>query len=257
MATALQQQLAAINANSTDQLNLKAQKQRHSRSLLFEPSEAARQSFETIFQICYEGFTELCQLDRRFQAFANNLFAESSVNVEREHMTKKENQELDIVIEQFFGLVSGRLLLRPAQKTVEWMVRRWRVHEDNASTLIFSFLPYHGHEIFATLMSILPSRIPDIVNFIRPYIPTLQCPPRHAIVSVAASKSQFLSAFSTFVLQTAKRRLQSSIQVGFWVSVFAQALNARLDGAQSGRDEVRRQNAEDILAAHCQLYNRR
>jgi U3 small nucleolar RNA-associated protein 10 len=33
---------------------------------------------------------------------------------------------LDIVIQRFLGLASSSLLLKPAQKAVEWLVRRFR-----------------------------------------------------------------------------------------------------------------------------------
>lgn len=126
MATALQKQLAAIAATSTKELDLKAQKAAHGKSLLFDPRVAASQDFNTVYQICYEGFQELCALDSRFTAFEQNLFTEQSKNEERGQMTKAENEELDRVLESFLGLVSSRLLLKPAVKAVEWLVRRFR-----------------------------------------------------------------------------------------------------------------------------------
>lgn len=247
MATALQQQLAAISAKSTDQLNLKAQKQRHSKSLLFEPREASGQSFDTLYQICSEGFDDLCQLDGRFQTFATNLFAPTSIDVEREQLTAKENAELDGVVERFMGLACGRLLLRPAQKSVEWLVRRWKAHEYNAATLLLAFLPYHGHDIFPTLLSILPQQLPQTFNFLRPYVAALQCPPRHAVVAAAINTPAFLSDLSNFTIKTAKRKHHSGVLIGFWASVTAQAVNGLLDQSQSGRPDVRKQKTEDVL----------
>lgn len=124
--TSLQKQLAAIAATSTHQLDLKAQKAAHGKSLLFEPKIAASQDFNTIYQICLEGFQELCVLDPRFTPFSSNLFSEQSKAEERTGMTAQENQELDTVLESFLGLVGARLLLRPAIKSVEWLVRRFR-----------------------------------------------------------------------------------------------------------------------------------
>ena len=126
MATALQRQLAVIAANSTHQLDLKAQKAAHGKSLLFEPKVAATQDFNTIYRICIEGFEELCRLDKRFNVFATNVFSEQSKSEERGLMTREQNEELDAVVESFLTLVSGRLLLKPAQKAVEWLVRRFR-----------------------------------------------------------------------------------------------------------------------------------
>ena len=126
MATVLAAQLAQIRAQSTNPLNLKAQKKAHSQSLLFEPPVAATQDFDTIYQICYEGFEELCRLDSSFNDFAVNIFGEQSKQEDRTQMTAAQNQQLDMAIEEFLGLVSGRLLLKPALKAVEWLVRRFR-----------------------------------------------------------------------------------------------------------------------------------
>lgn len=126
MATLLQQQLAAIAAKSTQQLDLKAQRTQHSQSLLFDSKDAASQSLETVYRICIEGFQDLCTLDARFLPFADSLFSEQSRNEDRTQMTATENAQLDAVICSFLGLVCGKLLLAPGQKAIEWLVRRFR-----------------------------------------------------------------------------------------------------------------------------------
>jgi U3 small nucleolar RNA-associated protein 10 len=126
MASKLQQQLAKIAANSTHQLDLKAQKAAHGKSLLFDRKVAASQDLNTIYRICTEGFRELCTLDARYNAFASTLFSEQSRSEERERMNEEENRQLDAWVESFLLLVSGRLLLKPAQKAVEWLIRRFR-----------------------------------------------------------------------------------------------------------------------------------
>lgn len=124
--TSLQKQLAAIAASSTHQLDLKAQRAAHGKSLLFEPKVAVSQSFDTLYLICYEGFRDLCALDPRFLSFSKTVFSEQSKAEDRTQMTKKENAELDAVLEAFITLVGPRLLLKPAEKAVEWLVRRFR-----------------------------------------------------------------------------------------------------------------------------------
>ena len=126
MATALAAQLAQIAASTTNSLDLKAQKKAHSQSLLFDQRVAASQDFETIYQICIEGYQELCQIDSRFSAFARGLFSAQSKREERTQMTAAQNKELDSVVESFLGLAGGKLLLKPALKAVEWLVRRFR-----------------------------------------------------------------------------------------------------------------------------------
>ena len=126
MATSLTRQLAHIRAHSTNALDLKAQKRAHSKSLLFDAHHAATQDYDTLFQVCYEGWQELCRLDARFTDFAVNLFNEQSKLEDRTQMTAAQNQRLDDVLEDFMRLVGSRLLLKPALKAIEWLVRRFR-----------------------------------------------------------------------------------------------------------------------------------
>ncbi|EGP90553.1 unnamed protein product [Zymoseptoria tritici ST99CH_1A5] len=247
MTTALQQQLAAIAANSTHQLDLKAQKTRHSKSLLFEARDAASQNFDTIYQICLEGFEELCQLDNRFLPYRRNLFSEQSKNEDRTRMTANENKELDGVIERFLGLLGARLLLKPGMKAAEWLVRRFRAHEYNTEPLLLTFLPYHTSQIFPTLLSILPETLPANFRFLHPYVASLQSPPRYVIVSAAITSPTFFAAFSEYVLDVAKSHHHSALLLGFWASVTAQTVNGMMDATRSGREAVRQQKEEDVL----------
>lgn len=126
MSTAIAAQLAQIRAKSTNSHDLKAQKRAHSQSLLFDPPAAAAQDFDVVHQICYEGFKELCRLDSRFSKFAGNIFSEQSKYEDRAQMTAVQNQQLDAVLEGFLTLVGSKILLKPAIKAVEWLVRRFR-----------------------------------------------------------------------------------------------------------------------------------
>ena len=143
MATALSAQLAQIAAKSSNPLDLKAQKKAHSQSLIFDQKRAANQGFETIYQICLEGFQELCQLDPRFTVFAKSIFSEQSQTQDRNQMTKSENNELDGVIDSFLYLVSAKLLLKPAHQAVEWLVRRFRFVEPFQDIVHVPLLTYH------------------------------------------------------------------------------------------------------------------
>jgi U3 small nucleolar RNA-associated protein 10 len=126
MASSLAAQLSQIAANSTNSLNIKAQKAAHGQSLIFEPRVAASQSFDTIYTLCHEGFQELCLLDGRFLEFQRDIFSEQSQEQDRTQMTAAQNAELDKRLEAFLGLVGGRLRLSPAVKAVEWLIRRFR-----------------------------------------------------------------------------------------------------------------------------------
>ena len=126
MTTALAAQLAQLRGQNTNPNDLKAQRQAHSQSLLFEPSHAVNQDFDSLYQFCLEGFEELCQLDSRFLQFAGSIFGEQSKHQDRNQMTKAQNEELNIVLDDFLCLVGARILLKPAIKAIEWMIRRFR-----------------------------------------------------------------------------------------------------------------------------------
>ncbi|KAL1637818.1 snoRNA-binding rRNA-processing protein utp10 [Neofusicoccum ribis] len=247
MTSALQQQLAQIAASSTHQLDLKAQKVAHGKSLLFEPKVAASQDFNTVYQICHEGFQELCMLDPRFAAFAQNLFSEQSKTEDRTQMTKQENEELDTVLESFLGLVGARLLLKPAVKAVEWLVRRFRIHEYNTDFAILTFLPYHSTPVFLTFLSILPRKFSPTYRFLFPFITSRASPPRQTIVYTATHTPAFLSALNSYVLKVTKAHQQSPALLSFWASVATQAMDGMLDEAKAGRGNVQRQREEDVI----------
>ncbi len=126
MATVLSAQLAQIRSQSTNPLDLKAQKKAHSQSLLYDPQIAGSQDFDTIYQLCYDGFEDLCRLDPRFLTFAGTLFSDQSKSQDRTQMTFAQNKELDVILEDFICLISKRLALKPALKALEWVIRRFR-----------------------------------------------------------------------------------------------------------------------------------
>ncbi|KAK3302166.1 uncharacterized protein B0T15DRAFT_542141 [Chaetomium strumarium] len=247
MATSLAAQLAQIAANSRTSLNAKALKATHSKSLIWEPRVAAGQTFAEIYQVCYEGFEELCRLDSRFAHFGTTLFSEQSQEADRTQMTAEENAALDKRVNSFLHLVGSRLRLMPAIKAVEWLIRRFRIHEFNTASLITTFLPYHTIPAFVTLLSILPANVPLEYRFLDPYIRSLTSPPRAAIVQQATNRHEFLSAISQYTLESCRARQEYPGLVSFWAGVMAEAVNGMLDKMRSGRRSVQLANDHILL----------
>ncbi|TGO45672.1 hypothetical protein BCON_0374g00070 [Botryotinia convoluta] len=247
MASSLKAQLAQIVTNSTNSLNLKAQKAAHSKSLIFEPRVAASQSFDTLYPLCHEGFQELCLLDGRFLEFQKTIFSEQSQTVDRTQLPVAEISELDKRLEAFLGLVGGRLRLNPAIKAVEWLVRRFRIHEYNTSFLLTTFLPYHTLPIFTTLLSLIPSKIPAEYQFLAPYIRSLTQPQRRPIVTAATDSTIFASTLNAYVLRICKARQHYPAILAFWAGIMTEATSNMLDKARSGRRGVQQQNEQDVI----------
>ncbi|KAI1212456.1 uncharacterized protein F4807DRAFT_416204 [Annulohypoxylon truncatum] len=247
MTTALAAQLAQIAASSKSTLDVKAQKAAHSKSLIFEPRVAASQNFQTLYGICHQGYEELCQLDSRFVPFGTTIFSEQSQDEDRSQMTAAENAELDKKIDSFLHLAGARLRLMPTIKAIEWLIRRFRIHEYNTVMLISTFLPYHTIPAFVTLLSILPSRIPPVYKFLDPYVRSLTQPPRSVIVHQAIHHSDFLATLSTYTLDACKAQHHYPALISFWGGIMTEAVNGMLDKMRSGRRSIQRSNDQTLL----------
>ncbi|KAI0406703.1 armadillo-type protein [Xylaria palmicola] len=247
MATALAAQLAQIAANSKSSLDVKAQKAAHSKSLIFEPRAAAVQNLQTLYGICREGFDELCQLDSRFIPFATTIFSEQSQDEDRAQMTAAENTELDKRIDAFLRLAGARLRLMPTIKAIEWLVRRFRIHEYNTATLLSTFLPYHTIPAFVTLLSILPSDLPPVYRFLDPYVKSLTPPPRAVLVHRAIHHPDFLTTLSTYTLDTCRAQQQYPAMISFWAGIMTEAVNGMLDRMRSGRAAIQKSNDQNLF----------
>ncbi|KAJ5477664.1 hypothetical protein N7530_003173 [Penicillium desertorum] len=247
MASSLAAQLSQIAAKSTHELDLKAQRISHSQSLIFDPKVAGTQDFDAIYDICYDGFRELCSLDPRFAEFDRTIFSEQSKAEDRSQMNVLQNKELDTAVEAFLALVGGRLQLSPAVKAVDWLVRRFRIHEFNTTAVLLTFLPYHTTPLFLNLLSILPGTLTPTFKVLAPYKNGLINPPRHPLVHSAATNKAFFSELNEYVLKVCKQQAQSHALLAFWAGIVTEAVAIMLDGARSGRREAEKQKHEDIL----------
>ncbi|KKK25766.1 hypothetical protein ARAM_002036 [Aspergillus rambellii] len=255
MASSLAAQLSQIAANSTNQLNLKAQRLAHSQSLIFSRRVAGSQDFDTIYDICYDGFRELCQLDPRFTQFERSIFSEQSKAEDRTEMNVAQNKELDSVLEAFLALVGGRLLLSPAVKAVEWLIRRFRVHEYNTEFTILTFLPYYTTPVFLTLLSILPEDLPPAFKVLIPYKRSSINPVRGALVQSAIANHGILTALNNHVIQVSKQQAHHHALLSFWAGIISEGVAGMLDSSRSGRRSLEKQKHDDVILAILPVLN--
>lgn len=124
--SALSKQLAAIAATSTHELDVKRQRTDFSKSLLFDAKQASSQSYDALYQLGLQGLEDLIRLDANFEPFRHTIFSPQSVTYDRAVVNLEDVKKLDRVIEGFLGRVGSKLLLKPALKAVEWLVRRFR-----------------------------------------------------------------------------------------------------------------------------------
>ena len=70
------------------------------------------------------GLEELESIDGIFLEFADSLFGDSAATFQRSVQTKEVNEMLDTRIRKFLIHLSPYCLLKPAHKTLEWLIHR-------------------------------------------------------------------------------------------------------------------------------------
>ncbi|PYH46923.1 snoRNA-binding rRNA-processing protein UTP10 [Aspergillus saccharolyticus JOP 1030-1] len=247
MASSLAAQLAQVAAKSTNQLDLKAQRISHSHSLLYDRRVATSQDFDTIYSKCYIGFKELCQLDPRFSPFERTIFSQQSMSEDRTEMTAAQNKDLNAVLEAFLALVGGRLMLRPAVEAVDWLIRRFRVHEYNTEFTILTFLPYYNTPLFLRLLSILPEDLTPTFKILNPYKKSNINPPRHPLLHSATTNKLFFAALNRYTLQVSRQRAHHHALLSFWAGMITEATAGMLNSSRTGRRDIEKEKHEDVI----------
>lgn len=118
--SSLQQQLASLAGQTRQVATLRK------ASILFDEKELQKISTQTIFSIGLNGLLELVKINEQFAPYENTLFSKSSVQFNRQIQTKEENKKLDVAISNFLIILSPYLLLKPAQKALEYLIRRYQ-----------------------------------------------------------------------------------------------------------------------------------
>ena len=252
MASAFAAQLRTIAANSTHELDLRARRTAHAESLIFDREVAVKQDWDTLWAICSEGFQELCQLDPRLEEYGRNLFSPQSKDQDREQLNKSENAALDTVIERCLRSLGRWVSVRPGVKSVEWLVRRFRVHSHNASALLATFLSSHEVPVWRNVLRLVEEGskggiVPPEWKFLGPYLKTAAIVPRHAIVYSATNNDGFFTVLNGYVIRCCQEGSSWPQLMRFWSSIAVEAVVGRMRQARSGRKEVQRQRTEDVL----------
>ena len=118
-----------------------------------------------------------------------------------------------------------------------------------------TFLPYHAHSIFPTVLSILPRNLPQTLKFLYPYVQSLSCPPRHAVVYSVSHNQGFFAIFCGYILKASRSGLQYPALLSFWASITTEATALMLDQARSGRREAQIQYQEDVIIRIMPILN--
>ena len=224
--SSLASQLQSINEKTASvALDRKQRSKLHSRSLIFDPKQAATQDYEYIYEIATEGLEDLCELDSRFNKFKLTLFSETSVNLDRNLQTKDVISQLDKNIDAFLTLVGPYYGLTSSLKAVEWLVRRFHANIHNTELMILTALPYFQHPVFVKVLNVIPKQnLPQIFEWLVGYKDQLKTPPASSILKAFRNDFHFFNFYSKFLNDQIKNHTVYKEQLVFYLSNTVQLL---------------------------------
>ncbi|KAD2392887.1 hypothetical protein E3N88_39864 [Mikania micrantha] len=97
----------------------------------------------------------LVSQDERFGNYKNDLFAHKSKELDRELMGIEENNQINASVSSYLRLLSGYFQLPSALRTLEYLIRRYKIHVYNIEELILCALPYHDTHVFVRIVQLL------------------------------------------------------------------------------------------------------
>lgn len=222
MATSIASQLEALRSfTKTDADPLKRPFTRP--SILFDPKEAADIDLETIYSIALKGLEVLIGTDGRFRKYKDDLFNPRNKELDRELMGEEQNKQLNASIASYLRLLSGYFLIPSALKTLEYLIRRHKIHVHNSEDLILCALPYHDTHPFVRVVQILDTRRNTKWGFFEGVKVSGAPPPRTVIVQQCIRDKGVLDALCTYA-SASKKSQPSRLVIGFCTAVFVEVL---------------------------------
>ncbi|KAH9678615.1 hypothetical protein KPL71_025786 [Citrus sinensis] len=218
MATSIASQLQAIKSLVlADEEPLKRPFTRP--SILFNPKEAADIDIDTILNIALSGLEVLTSVDGRFRDYKNDLFSHKSKDLDRELMGIEENNKINATISSYLRLLSGHLQLPASLKTLEYLIRRYKIHVYNTEELISCALPYHDTHAFVRIVQ------NNKWKFLEGVKVSGAPPPRTVIVQQCIRDMGVLEVLCNYASPT-KKFLPSRPTINFCTAVVVEALGS-------------------------------
>ncbi|TFK83295.1 hypothetical protein K466DRAFT_498737 [Polyporus arcularius HHB13444] len=201
MVSSLAEQLAKGASQNAILLNEKTRKQAASESYLFSPKQARQHDLDSLHALGVNGFLQLKSLQPEAAQYEHALFSEHTKTLDRTLQSAEQNAQLNSTLAAFLPLLGPFLLDAPTGKVLEWLVRRFRIHEFNVEQIVTLFLPYHETPHFTKMVSILhiPDRSP--LRFLEAYKTTVTPLHRPLLLKEMLSKPE-VARLATRILPT-------------------------------------------------------
>ncbi|KAM6493306.1 hypothetical protein JOM56_011440 [Amanita muscaria] len=170
------------NASLNSALLVDRSRRKPRESYLFTGREADSHDLDTLHALGVNGLIQLSTLDPSLRAFEDDLFSDRARSTDRTLLSTEANAKLNKIIGDFLPLLGQFLLEPPTNKVLEWLVRRFRIHEFNVEDVFALFLPYHETPHFAKMLTILHIKPNSTWSFLLPFKAATQSVPRMPLV---------------------------------------------------------------------------
>lgn len=221
MVTALQAQLAkAASANAALLADRDKRGKRRVQSYLFTARDADHQDVAVVHALGLNGFARLVILDDGLRQYEDALFSPAARDTDRTLLDQDAVKELDVSLDGFLLALSPYLLDAAAGKALEWLVRRFRIHEFNVDAVLRLFLPYHESPHFAKMLNILHVETSPTWAFLEPFKNAAKSLPRAAFVTEMRKTTSVARFVASIHPDTVKAGCSSDAVISFNASVF-------------------------------------
>ncbi|KAG8390231.1 hypothetical protein BUALT_Bualt01G0062300 [Buddleja alternifolia] len=191
-------------------------------SILFDAKAAADIDVDTILNIALSGLEVLITMEERFRNYKSDLFSPQSKELDRELVGIEENKRINASISSYLRLLSGFLESHSALKTLEYLIRRYKVHVYNVEDLILCALPYHDTHVFVQIVQLMNTGN-STWKFLDGVKSSGARPPREIIVQQCLRDMGVLEAICNYA--TPVKKIQPSKHViGFCTAVIFEVL---------------------------------
>lgn len=116
-------------------------------SLFLNKKDAGSVDMETVFDAGLAGLQALSQYDGRFALYMENIFHSSSQTVQRDLLAPEETKVLNKRISDLLRLLTLFAGEPSAHKVLEYLVRRYKVHELNVDALLKCMIAQHDTKV--------------------------------------------------------------------------------------------------------------
>jgi hypothetical protein len=162
MATELQRQVAILKKNDVSAHSIHD----GAPSLFLEAKEAAKVDMREVYRAAVRSIEVLIQYDHTFETYLTSIFHESSMSLQRELRTSTENEVLNSQIREMLASLAFYNSLPAMHTVLEYLLRRYRVHEFNTSDLITCMISQHDTKVLISNCRKFYLLILSFINFL-------------------------------------------------------------------------------------------